>query len=261
MKILSNELAQHYQAASLQRGYCVFTSFISKKGKIIFLDSHVERLLTGADFLFPDVGWTLNHEKLKQYVVNEFDKLTPEMQNDGYFRLSIFDDCVHLQKRELLSSPDKLTLTQALKIKTPGLLPPFLKLANYVESDLELVRAKLKNFDEVIFFDHLQNVTEASSSNVFMIAADGSLLTPAPSSMILDGITRKKLCQKLKDSGFNISESSISKTDLLNAREIWLTNSVKGIRFVDQFEDVTFEKKDSIFDRITKIFGRYGELT
>ncbi|RPJ77588.1 MAG: hypothetical protein EHM20_05905 [Alphaproteobacteria bacterium] len=253
MKILTKELAQHYQIASLQRGYAVFTSFISRNGKILFLDSHLERLLMGADFLFPNADWTKNNEKLKQYVESEF-------QNESYFRLTIFDDNVYLQHRELTASPISVKLTSALKMKTPGLLPPFVKLSNYVEADLELISAKFKNFDDVVFFDHLQNVTEASTSNIFILASNGSILTPAPSSMILDGITRKKLFQKLEANNYPIIESTITKTDLLNAKEIWLTNSVKGIRFVEQFENVNFEIKNSLFEKITSVFGRYGEL-
>lgn len=260
MKILSNELAHHYQIASLQRGYNVFTSFIAHDGRILFLDSHLERLLNGADFLFPTVGWTSHFESVKQYVEREFNNLSSPRQKASYFRLSIFDHNIHLQHRELPSSPDSLSLTSGLKIKTPGLVPAFVKLSNYVESDLELQRARLRNFDEVVFFDQTQNVTEASTSNLFIVASDGSILTPAPSSMILDGILRQKLFQKLQSNDFKIVERSISKSDLLNAREIWLTNSVKGIRFVDQFEELNFEKKDSLFEKAIKIFGRYGEL-
>lgn len=259
MKILPNQLAQHYQVPSLQRGHSVFTSFISQGGKILFLDSHLERLLTGADFLFPSAEWILSFEKIKHYVESEFSKLISEMHVEYYFRLTLFDDSFYLQYRELGNSKLSLKLTRALKIKTPDLIPSFLKLSNYVESDLELVRAKLKGFDDIVFFDIDQNVTEASTSNIFIVTLDATILTPAPSSMILDGITRKKLFQKLKDQGFRVSESSISGKDLLNAREIWLTNSVKGIRFVDQFEDVAFEMKDSVFEKALEIFGRYGE--
>ncbi len=261
MKILTKELAQHYQIASLQRGYSVFTSFISQQGRILFLDSHLERLLMGADFLFPNADWTLNYEKLKQYIESEFHLLSSEAQKESYFRLTIFDDNIYLQHRELTASLISVKLTSALKIKTPGLLPPFVKLSNYVEADLELIRAKFKNFDDIVFFDHLQNITEASTSNIFIVASNGSILTPAPSSMILDGITRKKLFQKLQEKNYQIIESTITKTDLLNAKEIWLTNSVKGIRFVEQFENVNFEITNSLFEKITGVFGRYGELT
>lgn len=260
MKILSNELAQHYQIASWQRGHCVFSSFIARNGKILFLDSHIERLILGAHFLFPYSGWMGCDFKLKQYVESELIKMPLEIQNDSSFRLTIFDDNIYFQSRELIHSPLTLKMTEALKVKTPGVLPSFLKLSNYVESDIALRDAKNKNFDDLVFFDHLQNVTEASTSNIFIVTNEGHVLTPPPSSMILDGITRKKLILKLKEKKIIVHEIAISKTELQKAREIWLTNSVKGIRFVVQFEAIKFEIKKSLFNEVINFFGRFGEL-
>lgn len=260
MKILSNEMAQHYQIGSLQRGHLVFTSFISQNGKILFLESHLERLLKGADFLFPNNGWSLCHEKLKQYVEAEFKKIQENSSKESYIRLNISEDSVHLQKRNFEIYPDRLKLTTALKIKTPGLIPSYVKLSNYVESDLELVRAKFKSFDDVLYFDNQENITETTTSNVFIVNQEGKIMTPPSSSMILEGVTRRKLIEKLKDSGFDVEERAIAKSDLLKSQEIWLTNSVKGLRFVEQFENLNFEKKKSLFEKAVSIFGRYGEL-
>ena len=261
MKILSSEQAGHCQNSSLQRGHLVFTSLISYNGKILFLESHIERLVKGADFLFPNVGWIHNKEKIRHYV-DGFTKELPHFSTTHqYFRLTIFDDYFYLQNRELEAHNDSLKLTTALKVKTPGLIPSFLKLSNYIESDLELVRAKFKNYDDILFFDNSDNLTEASTSNVFIVNSEGRIMTPAPSSLILDGVTRKKLFEKLQNLGFNIEEASISKADLMQAREIWLTNSVKGLRFAHQYEDLSFDKNNSIFNSVKIAFGRYGELS
>ena len=264
MKILSSEMAQHYQVSSLQRGHLIFTSFISYNGKILFLDSHLERLVKGADFLFPTIGWSQNFEKIKQYVEgvfkNTMNHAVDQSVNNYYFRLTIFDDCLYLQQKAFETHSDSLKMMSALKVKTAGLIPSFVKLSNYLESDLELVRARFKNYDDVLFFDQAQNITEASTSNIFIVTAGGEVVTPPPSSMILDGVTRKKLLAKLKFLGFNIKEEAVSKSDLLKAREIWLTNSVKGVRFVEQFEELVFDKNATLFQKAITAFGRYGEL-
>lgn len=260
MKILSKEMAQHYQISSLMRGHLVFTSFISYNGKILFLKEHLERLLKGADFLFPNYGWSLHFEKLKQYVESEYHHLNLiSSGEDHYFRLNISEDSVHLQSKVFVLNPETLKLTSALKIKTPGLVPSFVKLSNYVDSDLELVRAKFKNFDDVLFYDNFQNITETTTSNIFILNQKGEVMTPGPSSMVLGGVTRIKLIEKLKNLGMTVLESPISKTELLNSKEIWLTNSVKGLRFVLQFEEKVFEKKNSLFENVSAQFGRYGE--
>lgn len=260
MKILSGEMAQHYQISSLQRGHVVFTSFISYNGKILFLDSHIERLIMGADFLFPNAGWALNFEKIKQYIDGVFKNTAENAINNFYFRVTIFDDFLYLQMRRLDHHDDSLKLMSALKVKTIGLLPPFVKLSNYIESDLELIRAKFKNYDDVLFFDSDQNITETSSSNIYIVTEHDEILTPAPSSMVLDGITRKKLLEKLQIDGFNVRVTPVSRLELENAREIWLSNSVKGLRFVSHFEELFFNKNNSLYNKAIAAFGRYGEL-
>lgn len=260
MKILSKELTEHYQTTSLQRGHCVFTSMRAHQDNILFLDAHLDRLLSGAMFLFPNAKWDRALLELKNYVSQTFLQRLPEFQEKCSIRITLFDESIYLQLRTLPDSAESIKLTSALKIRTPGILPPYLKLPNYVEVDQEVIRAKLANFDDVVFFDDQQKATEASTSNLFMVATDGSILTPLPSSMVLEGIVRKKLIQKLKGLGFSVFEKSFTKTDLLNAREIWLTNSIRGIRFIDQFEEKSFIKKNSLFEKTVIQFGRYGEF-
>jgi branched-subunit amino acid aminotransferase/4-amino-4-deoxychorismate lyase len=260
MKILSTEMAGNYQHRSLQRGHLVFTSLICYNGKLIFLDSHLERLLKGADFLFPKFGWIQKQEELKRYIENAIGPTTILADDNYYFRLTIFDDSIFMERRTWEKNEDFLRMTTALKIKTPGLFPSFLKLSNYVEADLELSLARIKNYDDILFVDNSDNITEASTSNIFVVKSDGTIISPSPSSMILDGIMRKKLFEKLQNFGFNIQEAPLKREELLKAREIWLTNSVKGLRFVLQYEDSVFEKENSTFQKVIEIFGRYGEL-
>jgi branched-chain amino acid aminotransferase len=260
MKILANDLAQHYQITSLQRGHCIFTSFIAKNGRILFLEDHLERLIAGANFLFPKEGWNESFQRLKEYVENEWGKLKLKNEELCYFRLTLFDDCIYLQHRLLQDSSLTVKMMIAQKVKTPGPMPSFVKLSNYVESDLEVMAAAAKNFDDVVFLDHQGHVTESSTSNLFIVSKVGHLISPYPTSMILDGIMRKKLILKLKDSGIVVQETFVSKRELQKAQEIWLTNSVKGIRFVDQFEEKKIIMKGSLFEKVITLFGRHGEL-
>ncbi len=256
MKILSKETARHYQLASLNRGHVVFTSFISISGKILFLESHLERLLLGAHFLFPEMKWEQCDQELKDYVLDLFNKDT----SDSYFRITLFDDCVHIERRQLHLAVEILNLTVALKMKTPGLYPAFLKVSHYLESDLEMQRALGMGFNDFLYFDHLGQLTEASTSNVFIVTEDYLVKTPSISSMVLDGVMRKKLMNNLQNNNVKIIESTIVREDLLKAREIWLTSSVRGIRFVNRFEQVNYDSVNSLYEKTLEHFGKYGEL-
>lgn len=79
-------------------------------------------------------------------------------------------------------------------------------------------------FDDVIFYDDL-GITEGSSSNVFMVTADGALVTRPVSHQILSGCTRNTLIELAIQNGMTVIEHPISHDDLLNAKEIFLTSS------------------------------------
>lgn len=257
MKILSKEVAQFYQISSLNRGHLVFTSLIAKDGRLLFLDCHIERLLKGASFLFPEFKWQEHYLEIKKYI----EEIFKQDCSNFYFRLTIFDDCLHLEKKVFEEHVDSLKVTTALKIKSISYMPSFLKSSNYLEADLELRQARLKNFDDVIFFDNDQMLTEATTSNIFVVMSDGMIKTPPLSSMVLDGVIRQNLLKELEKKDFAVKVTQISKIDLLSAKEIWFTNSVKGLRFVSLFEKVHFKKENSTFNQVVKFFGRYGELT
>jgi branched-subunit amino acid aminotransferase/4-amino-4-deoxychorismate lyase len=255
MKILNQEQAKNYQIPSLNRGHIVFTSLVQINQKILFLNSHLERLLKGADFLFPQFNWKSELGTIRDAVIKELS-LTNE---NVYLRLTIFDDVLHIEKKSHEVADENVKLMKAFKLKTQSLFPDFLKQSNYLESDLELRKAKEKGFDDVLYFDVEGNIAEATSSNIFIVTAEGILKTNPASSYVLRGITREKLSECLTKNGFNVQEQILSQDDLEKAREIWLTNSVKGLRFVSQFQEMTYEKANSHYNKCIKIFGRYGE--
>ncbi len=256
MKLIPDDVAKYYQINSLKRGHEVFTSLIIYGGRILFLEDHIKRLLQGADFLFPQIGWNHKHQQVTEVVINS----CAEMVGNFYLRVTIFDDSIHLEKKVLEQGIDHLKLAVAQKRKSLGLNPAFLKSSNYLDADLEILLAKSRHFDDVLFLDTSEMVTEASSSNIFIVTADNKILTPPSSSMVLEGILKKNLIDMLPEFGLKVEEECFSRSTLFAANEIWLTNSVRGIRFVTQLEEKTFQRSNSHFNLIIKSFGIYGEL-
>jgi len=78
--------------------------------------------------------------------------------------------------------------------------------------------------------------------------------------MVLEGVLKNKIIEALPRMGIKIEEQVFLKSELFSAKEIWLTNSIRGIRFVAQLEEKVFQRKNSHFDRIVSFFGSYGEL-
>jgi branched-chain amino acid aminotransferase len=82
----------------------------------------------------------------------------------------------------------------------------------------------------------LGNVAETATSNIFM-ARDGEVLTPAPSGCFLNGITRQRVIQLLRDDGVTVREETLSLQDFRDADEIFSTGNAQKVMPIVQFDD------------------------
>ena len=236
----------------MNRGLQTFTSLISDKTQFVFLKEHLERLLKGADYLFPQMKWPDKSQEIAEFLKGEF---VPS----HYFRLAIVEETLMFSKKPHAPKEPFVALGNAQSPKVTSIIPSFIKSLNYLLAELELMEAKKRKCDDVLFFDNLGNATEASTSNIFVIVDRKTVLTPKLSSMVLDGITRRKLIEYLRASQFTLIESDISKSELESSQEIWLTNAIQGIRLVDRYEKLDMFKEKTIYQSVCLEFGRFGE--
>jgi len=83
--------------------------------------------------------------------------------------------------------------------------------------------------ETVLFRDG--NLTEASSSNVFVVAG-GRLLSPPKSHLILPGITYDVVLELAAASGVPIELRSIPEREVRGADELWITSSTREVMAV-----------------------------
>ena len=82
-----------------------------------------------------------------------------------------------------------------------------------------------KNCYEMLLMDSFENVYEGSSSNVFIVK-NGTMFTPPVSSGILPGTTRARVIQICTQKmTVQVTEKLISKNEMFQADEIFLTNT------------------------------------
>ncbi len=91
----------------------------------------------------------------------------------------------------------------------------------------EYKRAAEKGFDDALFLNERDQVTEGAISNVFIEKA-GRLFTPPIESGVLPGVYRRHLLQKRPD----IEERLVTLNDLRNADAVYICNAVRGLRKV-----------------------------
>jgi branched-subunit amino acid aminotransferase/4-amino-4-deoxychorismate lyase len=103
--------------------------------------------------------------------------------------------------------------------------PPFggLKTANYWFNADALSQAKARKFDEALLFNDFAELVSACCANVFIVVGD-RILTPPRSSGCRAGVLRDWVIKRRK-----VEERRIRREDVVNADEIFLTNSWLGV--------------------------------
>lgn len=239
---------------SILQGETIFTSFRTYGGKAPFLREHITRLQLGSQFLFQ---LNLNEESVFSGVKSLLNESNGE---DLRLRITFFKTNNELDffisARPLDHQEGKaVKMFKAFKRRVPGLIPSYLKVGNYAETNLEIKRAVENGYDDVIFLDNHNQVTECSTSNIFSIKGDG-IYTPAENGLFLNGITRQKIIEAIRSTKFKVYEVSLDFNNLLESDEIFICNSVKGIRSVEKVQEKEFNKRQ-ITLKIIQIFEKF----
>lgn len=117
-----------------------------------------------------------------------------------------------------------------------------IKSLNYLDRVLAKKSALEQGYDDALLVNFNNHITSASTSNIFFILQDNSVITPQISDGVLEGITRKFVISTLKDNNIKISEQSILLDDISNHKSskiisCFTTNSIQGINQVTQIND------------------------
>ncbi len=99
------------------------------------------------------------------------------------------------------------------------------KVVNCLESILAKKDALPLGFFDTVFLNESGYVCEASASNIFMITGN-TLATPSLGCGILPGITRKVVLELSPYAGVGVKEGEFSESELKNADEVFITNSM-----------------------------------
>jgi branched-chain amino acid aminotransferase len=108
----------------------------------------------------------------------------------------------------------------------------------YVNPGLAKTGAVLAGFDECIMLNSRGLVAEGSTSNVFGVI-DGQLVTPRVADDILVGITRATVIVLAQQMGLDVAERAVSRSELLQATEVFLVGTGAEVAAVGELDGVT----------------------
>ena len=109
-------------------------------------------------------------------------------------------------------------------------------------------------FEAILLRDGI--VTEGCSSNVFIIK-NNTIKTSPESNLILPGVTRSFVINSvIKDSDYDVRVENFSEEELLDADEIFITNSTQGILPITHInnKEINNAKCGDITSKLYKIF-------
>lgn len=103
-------------------------------------------------------------------------------------------------------------------------------------------------------------ITEGSSSNVFIVR-DEQLFTPPESQWILGGITRSIALEIAAQAHIPHTETMLTREDLHQADEVWLTTSTRGIVPVSSIDGraVGNGRPGPLWRRMAALYDRYRQ--
>jgi branched-chain amino acid aminotransferase len=235
----------------------LFESMRLHDQKILFYDSHYERLKRGMEILkmhppagidkafFLDVCIELAEKnkiekdgriRLELYR-NEGGFYAP-LSNEASFVISISpieDFGFRLNERGL-----RIDIFDTLR-KAGGILSGIKSSSAllYVISGLE---AREKNADECILLNEAGGIAETTKSNIFMVK-DGAFYTPSLSEGGLAGVMREQLIHLLHEEGKKVVERRILPSEIESFDEIFLSNAIRGIEWVVAYRNKRYYNK------------------
>ncbi|MGC4015847.1 MAG: aminotransferase class IV [Luteolibacter sp.] len=217
-------------------GLGLFETILAVDGGPVFLDRHLARHAAGCARL----GWECPAQEEIGAAIAAV--LAGNGCSSGRARVRVFqtggegglDDCSAGSSRKLLvtaaplgESAETVSVTFSKWPRNERSALAGLKCASYAENLIALADARRQGYDETYFLNTRGDVCEAATANLFVVKG-GRILTPPLSSGCLPGITRSWLLESAAAIGLSITEDRVTRNDLLEADEVFLTSATRG---------------------------------
>ena len=215
----------------------------------IDFDIHMDRIFNSIKEL------NLNIKLERKFIENE---ILNYIENNNIInkalRLTVFDEGYNISTRDILYTQDmyirgfKLNISP---IKRGNSILYKHKTTNYFENIYTKNYANENGFDDGIFLNSEGTILECSMSNIFFIK-DDIVLTPSSNLPILNGTKKKRIIETCQELNIKVEETEINVNEIHKFDFIFISNSLMGAMKVAQIEEILYDDKNIIFDRIVQ---------
>ncbi|MBL0234842.1 MAG: aminotransferase class IV family protein [Chitinophagaceae bacterium] len=243
---------------SYRYGDGLFETMKYVKGEVQLAELHFDRLFRGAEKMAIEWPKLLTREKLVADI-NEVCKKN-KCTDYGRIRLSVsagqgglFDPG---RKAQYCIEAWPLSLEMAHLNSnglTIGIYPEGekscdswsnLKSSSFLIYSMAAVYAKNRQWNDALVVNTKGFIADSCIANLFIIK-NGQLITPALTEACVEGVMRNFLLQQLPQWGYSCDQRAISPSELEEADEVFLTNAIRGIRWVGSLGSRTFGQEIS----------------
>lgn len=233
----------------------LFETMRYSNGLIYFYEDHYFRLMGSMCMMRVDIPSKLNMEMLYEQILNTIESnglkqkscrirlhffrsgkglYTPEELGVEYLiEVEPLADNGYVLKEEGLTSDIYFD-----HVKTKAVLSS-IKSNNALVYILASVFAKENNIDQVFILNSDQEIIETQHANLIVLK-DKKAIVPTPDQGALDGVVRKQMIKLLEEDGYEISDDKLRAYEINIADQVFVTNSIGGIQYLNQFRKKTF---------------------
>ena len=237
----------------LRYGDGIFETIKFKNGILILAEQHFERLWNGIEALKFSIPIHFTREKL----TTEINALIKKNKlKEARVRLTIIrsDGGIYDPKNNLpnyiieaikLPEDNGLLNTNGLQIcvyeDAVKSIDHFsnLKTNNYLPYFMGAKFAKEQHCNDAIILNSKGKICDTTIANIFIIK-DKTIYTPAIAEGCVAGVMRSWLINNLKILNYKVEETEITKSFLIDADEVFLSNSIYNIRWVGALENTNY---------------------
>ena len=217
----------------------VFEGIRAYNGRVFKLREHIDRLFYSAQAIL--LALPLSHREIMDAVLETCRR---NKIRDGYIRLVVTRGVGELGLSPFkCQRPSVIVIAHKIQLYPPELyerglaiitvptvrslhsaLNPAIKSLNYLNNVLAKIEAINGGCEEAIMLNAQGYVAECTGDNIFIIKG-GAMFTPPLSAGALYGITRSVVMEIARESGMSVSEPDLTRYDLFNAEECYLTGT------------------------------------
>jgi len=259
ININSNIIAADHAAIShdnraFRYGYGLFETMLVKDGRIALKDDHFERLFAGMQQLHFSVPkhftaqW-LATETMRTVQKNGLEKLcrvrlqvyagAGGLYDDNEQQPEFIIECFPLEAHILSLNENGLVTGIAKDLYKSADSLANLKSCNALIYAMAAQQAKQQRWNDALICNTAGNIIESTIANIFWIKNNELFTPPLPDGCVA-GVMRKHLLRILPGAGFSISETSLTPEILAAADEVFLTNAIRGIKWIKEIDRKTY---------------------